>query len=796
MKKLFSLLFVCLTLSSVAQPGMYRHFPQTPSNFSNFGCEVKTPIKTADGGYVFGYLFWCVSNSYPCGPFGWFIVKTDSNFVPQWQKPNFSSAIALPSGGIILVTSGAIEKVTASGVQLWRKELSSAMVINAGINYSNKIRLVGKKAGIVNTTYYGYATSQAYSCLMDTTSGTLLSQNLYSPSYSNPYSEFSKIERDQQGNFFVYSSPHDMYMPISNMILAKFDSSFTFLWGKTFNSSNSLLHLNDIDVLPNGRIMATGYTNYSSGVLLKMDSQGNIISQSSLNNKIRISGLCKKQNGNYVVSMSNDDSLFLFETDTSFSISWNKFCGRGRSYGTSIVKNNTLVSPLYYGIHPLIISNDLTGNSCKSFALPYSQYTPSLSLTSFSLSPLSHTATAGTGTTNLINSQVYVDSCKCSAFIQSYQKKICVGQTGTVTVIGTGNLSWYNTAIGNSFIQPGPQYLYSSNTPTTLTVFVQDSICTANPQRTQVSLTVVASPNFSLFSSPTLSCNFVPVTITAQGASSYTWSNGSTATVIVVTPTVNTTYTVSSSNGVCQKSNTLTLAVLPSPTVVISTSASDICIGENVTLLANGALSYSWNTGSNVNIIYQSPTNNSNYTVTGTNSFGCTNTKTIGINVHPLPLITLSSNQASICLGETSSLTAIGANTYTWNSGSTSANIIVSPTVTTTYSVLARSVFGCENNNSITQYILLCTDDMKDVEQIYSLISVYPNPTNSYLEVVIYSITENSYLELVNTLGQIILSQKINDLKSIINLSSYNSGIYYLNLYGQDKASGYKIIKY
>lgn len=794
MKKLLSLFLACLTLSSVAQPGMYRHFPQTPSSFSNFGCEVKTPIKTADGGFVFGYLFWCVSNSYPCGPFGWFIVKTDSNFVPQWQKPNFSSAIALPTGGIILVTNGAIEKVTASGVQVWRKELSSAMVINDGINYSNKIRLVGKKAGIVNTTYFSYATSQAYSCLMDTTSGTLLSQNLYSPSYSNPYSEFSKIERDQQGNFFVYSSPNDMNMPISSMILAKFDTSFTFLWGKTFNTSNSLLHLNDIDVLPNGRIMATGYTNYSSGVLLKMDSQGNIISQSSLNNKIRISGLCKKQNGNYVVSMSNDDSLFLFETDTSFSISWNKFCGRGRSYGTSIVKNNTLVSPLYYGIHPLIISNDLTGNSCKSFALPYSQYTPSLSLTSFSLSPLSHTATAGTGTTNLINSQVYVDSCKCSAFIQSYQKKICVGQTGTVTVIGTGNLSWYNTAIGNSFIQSGPQYLYSSNTPTTLTVYVQDSICTANPQRTQVSLTVVANPNFSLFSSPTLSCSFVPVTITAQGASSYTWSNGSTATVIVVTPTVNTTYTVSSSNSVCQKSNTIQIATLPNPTITLSANQTDICIGQTITLVVNGAQTYSWNTGSNSTIINESPTTNTFYAVSGINSYSCSDTKSIGITVHPLPLISLSSSQATICQGESAILNASGASSYTWNAIPGSFSLNISPNQNTTYVVIASSPFGCLNQDSITQFVNICTD-INSLKLEESFISIFPNPTKSLVNIELGSNCTSSHFEIYNSIGQKLFSQLNTELIFQHDLTTYDAGLYYLKILANGKAHNIKLIK-
>ena len=55
-----------------------------------------------------------------------------------------------------------------------------------------------------------------------------------------------------------------------------------------------------------------------------------------------------------------------------------------------------------------------------------------------------------------------------------------------------------------------------------------------------------------------------------------------------------------------------------------------------------------------------------------------------------IPNFTLSASASStaICSGQTTTLTGIGANTYTWSPGAlTGADFAVSPTVTTTYTV-------------------------------------------------------------------------------------------------------------
>ena len=69
-----------------------------------------------------------------------------------------------------------------------------------------------------------------------------------------------------------------------------------------------------------------------------------------------------------------------------------------------------------------------------------------------------------------------------------------------------------------------------------------------------------------------------------------------------------------------------------------------------------------------------------------------------------IPTVTISSEdeQTAICLGESIALTANGASTYLWdNDLGSSTTVIVSPTETTTYSVVGTNEFGCIDSTDI-----------------------------------------------------------------------------------------------
>lgn len=59
------------------------------------------------------------------------------------------------------------------------------------------------------------------------------------------------------------------------------------------------------------------------------------------------------------------------------------------------------------------------------------------------------------------------------------------------------------------------------------------------------------------------------------------------------------------------------------------------------------------------------------------------------------PSVSVTGNQ-TICEGESTIITASGANTYSWNTGATTASITVSPNTTTTYTVTGSNNFGTD----------------------------------------------------------------------------------------------------
>lgn len=200
----------------------------------------------------------------------------------------------------------------------------------------------------------------------------------------------------------------------------------------------------------------------------------------------------------------------------------------------------------------------------------------------------------------------------------------------------------------------------------------------------------------------------------------------------------------------------------PSPVVTYSLSGATTGTG---TANASGTFS----TGV-TNVIYSAKDASGN---TGTCSFSVT------VNVSPT--VTAVSNSVVICSGQTVSLTASGANTYTWNTAATTTVIVVSPSVTTTYSVTGSSTNNCTNTFAITQSVSACTG-INESEINSSSINVFPNPSNGEFNVDLNSISENTIIEVYNAIGQLIVKQKANRLTNSINLKNEVNGIYTIRI--------------
>ena len=77
-------------------------------------------------------------------------------------------------------------------------------------------------------------------------------------------------------------------------------------------------------------------------------------------------------------------------------------------------------------------------------------------------------------------------------------------------------------------------------------------------------------------------------------------------------------------------------------------------------------------------------------------------TATFDLSINTIPTVTVSASAGTICDGESTILTASGANSYTWSNGGTGASITVSPNTTTLFTATGTDSNGCTSSGGTT----------------------------------------------------------------------------------------------
>ena len=272
---------------------------------------------------------------------------------------------------------------------------------------------------------------------------------------------------------------------------------------------------------------------------------------------------------------------------------------------------------------------------------------------------------------------------------------ICVGASTTLTASGGPSYAWDNG------LGAGASHTVSPASTTTYTVTVTAANgCTDTDQ---VTVTVDALPTANAGADATI-CAGESTTLTASGGASYTWDNGLGAgSSHTVSPVSTTTYTVTvTAAGGCTDTDQVTITVNPSPTADAGSSAT-ICAGESTTLTASGGTSYTWDNGLGAGASHTvSPASTTTYTVSVTAANGCIDTDQVTVTVNALPTANAGSD-ATICAGESTTLTASGGTSYTWDNGlGAGASHMVSPATTTTYTVTVTAANGCTDTDQMT----------------------------------------------------------------------------------------------
>ena len=283
---------------------------------------------------------------------------------------------------------------------------------------------------------------------------------------------------------------------------------------------------------------------------------------------------------------------------------------------------------------------------------------------------------------------------------------VCVGQSSTLTAMGSGGspgyiFSWTGGPTTDTFV-------VNSNSAGTFSynVFVQDSHgCPATGVAT-----VTFVPNPTITVSHFSICPLQTGTLTANGASTYTWNSSIVGTTYTDAPSGTQQYTVVGSAQTCTAATTASIILKPVPVPTLI-SNGPVCTGQNLTFTALGGSSAVWLGPQSYSslllsntISAASPFHNGLYNVTVTAANACTAAAAINLSVHPTPSLTAIGS--TVCSTQTLNLIAnsVAGSSYYW-SGPLNFNSVFQnpfivnppPSVSGNYTVRATSPLGCTN---------------------------------------------------------------------------------------------------
>jgi hypothetical protein len=158
--------------------------------------------------------------------------------------------------------------------------------------------------------------------------------------------------------------------------------------------------------------------------------------------------------------------------------------------------------------------------------------------------------------------------------------------------------------------------------------------------------------------------------------------------------------------------------------------------------------------------------------------------------VNALPSVSIAlTRTTAICKGNTNTLTASGASTYSWSNASSSTSIVVNPTSTNIYSVTGTDANGCEDVKQVTVLVSQCNaiSEIAGGKQL----RVYPNPNAG--EFTVRGEKELN-LKLYNATGQELRLLQLTDHNGYeAKISELSNGVYFLRS-ASEAGAGIRIV--
>ncbi len=218
----------------------------------------------------------------------------------------------------------------------------------------------------------------------------------------------------------------------------------------------------------------------------------------------------------------------------------------------------------------------------------------------------------------------------------------------------------------------------------------------------------------------------------------------------------------------CDSTIVMTLTVYPSYNIEVT---AEICEGESYT-------QYGFNLNNLAPGLY-------NKTKEYETEYDCDSIINLTLTVNEAPEVTVAGNN-QINAGESTTLTASGADSYLWSTGETTASITVSPSQTTKYSVVGTTN-GCDDEVEVTVNVTVGVNENSFVET-----KLYPNPTDADMKIECKGMKEISVF-MPN--GQCMEKLIVNEDVYTLDMSDYKSGVYYLRITTNNGTQVYKTVK-
>lgn len=222
----------------------------------------------------------------------------------------------------------------------------------------------------------------------------------------------------------------------------------------------------------------------------------------------------------------------------------------------------------------------------------------------------------------------------------------------------------------------------------------------------------------------------------------------------------------------------VTGTVLPGSGITVNSST--ICSGQNTSLIAGGATSYTWNTGSNSASIVVSPSVTTSYTVSSnTPSCGLLSLVTT-VSVNPTPVVTLNSASSISCASD--SLVVLtgspsgGLYTGTGVTGNNFNPSIGVGTYTVLYSY-TDPLNGCSASASKVITVSSCVGINELNNSAY--FKIYPNPANDFITLTTEKESDILF-KVYDATGKTLIVKQLNGKTNRIDITTLAKGIYFI----------------